>query len=111
MSTVTDASSTAAPAAAARWESFRVLLEEQRADCERQRRLALVESATALPDPVAVHRAAGMLLAIDDIDAALDRIADGTYGRCTSCGVPIPDERLELRPFAAGCVACQTSAR
>jgi hypothetical protein len=105
--------SPAATAAAAktRWDSFRVLLDDQRADCVRQRELALAEAATSVPDPVALSRAASLLLTIDEIDAALDRIADGTYGVCTNCGVDIPIERLEFRPFAAGCVACQASAR
>jgi DnaK suppressor protein len=109
MSTALSARSTAATATT--WEPFRVLLEGQRADCIRERRIALVEAATSLPDPVAVRRAATLLLAIDEIDAALDRIADGTYGRCTTCGATIPRERLEFRPYAAGCVACQASAR
>jgi DnaK suppressor protein len=42
---------------------------------------------------------------------ALDRIAEGTYGVCVHCGVDIPTERLEFRPFATGCVACQSTAR
>ncbi|WP_448624353.1 TraR/DksA family transcriptional regulator [Geodermatophilus sp. URMC 64] len=96
---------------ATRWDSFRVLLEEQRADCVRQRELALAEAATAMPDPVAMSRAASLLHTIDEIDAALDRIADGTYGVCAHCRVDIPLERLEFRPFAAGCVACQASVR
>jgi DnaK suppressor protein len=111
MSTITSAQSTASPATATTWEAFRVLLEEQRADCVRQRELALAEAATSMPDPVAMRRAASMLFTIDEIDAALDRIADGTYGRCALCGVDIPIERLEFRPFAAGCVTCQASAR
>lgn len=94
-----------------RWDSFRVLLEEQRADCVRQRQLVRAETATSVPDPVAVRRAASLLMTIDEIDAALDRIAEGTYGRCQHCGVEIPAERLEFRPFASGCVACQTSVR
>lgn len=109
MSTVISTSSPV-PAAAPQWEAFRVLLREQRADCVRQRELAMAEAATSMPDPVAVSRAASMLQTIDEIDAALDRIADGSYGRCTSCGAAIPVERLEFRPYAAGCVACQASA-
>ena len=106
-------SSPAVPAAAAatKRDSFRVLLEDQRADCLRQRELALAEAATSMPDPVAMSRAASLLLTIDDIDAALERIADGTYGVCVHCGVDIPAERLEFRPSAAGCVSCQASAR
>ena len=96
---------------ASAWDSFRVLLEEQRGDCVRQRELALAETATAMPDPVALRRAATLAMTIEEIDAALHRIADGSYGACVHCGVAIPVERLEFRPFAAGCVACQSSAR
>jgi YteA family regulatory protein len=42
-----------------------------------------------------------------DIDAALKRIDDGTYGICTNCGRPIPEERLEARPYATLCIGCQ----
>jgi RNA polymerase-binding transcription factor DksA len=77
----------------------------------RAREMALAEAATSMPDPVAMRRAASMLLTIDEIDVALDRIADGTFGRCAHCGVAIPAERLTIRPFAAGCVACQASER
>ena len=111
MSTVISTQATTSPAAARTWAAFRVLLQEQREDCVRQRELALAEAATSVPDPVAMRRAASMLFTIDEIDAALDRIADGTFGRCTNCGVAIPAERLAIRPFAAGCIACQTSVR
>ncbi len=40
------------------------------------------------------------------IDAALDRLTAGTYGRCVSCGQPIAAERLEARPEAARCITC-----
>ena len=106
MSTATSTPSTTGT----RWDAFRILLDEQRADCVRRRELALTEAATSMPDPVAVSRAARLLQTIDEIDTALDRIADGSYGRCSSCGIAIPLERLEFRPYAAGCVACQTSA-
>ncbi|MGH2500794.1 MAG: TraR/DksA C4-type zinc finger protein [Candidatus Limnocylindria bacterium] len=38
------------------------------------------------------------------IDAATDRIAKGTYGRCAVCGQPIPEERLEALPETPWCV-------
>jgi RNA polymerase-binding transcription factor DksA len=98
---------TTLPSTAAPYEAFRVLLEQQRADCVRQRELALAESATSVPDPVAVSRSAHLLRTVGDIDAALARIAAGTYGTCVHCGSPIPPERLEFRPFAAGCVGCE----
>jgi RNA polymerase-binding protein DksA len=42
-----------------------------------------------------------------DIDAALKRIEDGTYGICTNRGEQIPVERLEARPWATLCIDCQ----
>ena len=42
-----------------------------------------------------------------DIDAALKRIEDGTYGICTNCGRQIAPERLEARPWATLCIDCQ----
>ena len=44
---------------------------------------------------------------LSDIDAALTRIEDGTYGTCTNCGKQIPAERLEARPYATLCIDCQ----
>lgn len=46
----------------------------------------------------------------DAIDAALQRLADGTYGRCTGCGEPIPFGRLIVMPESARCLACGPSA-
>jgi len=44
---------------------------------------------------------------LSEIDAALRRIADGSYGRCTNCSRQIPEERLEARPYATLCIDCQ----
>lgn len=41
-----------------------------------------------------------------EIDAALERIAAGSYGVCERCGVPIPAGRLMARPTATRCVSC-----
>ncbi|HEY7018623.1 MAG TPA: TraR/DksA C4-type zinc finger protein [Gaiellaceae bacterium] len=41
------------------------------------------------------------------IDAALKRIEDGTFGRCSNCGEPIPAERLEALPWATQCIGCK----
>lgn len=42
-----------------------------------------------------------------DVDAALERLDAGTYGRCLRCGNPIAPERLEAIPWAAHCIDCQ----
>ncbi len=44
------------------------------------------------------------------IDAALQRIADGSYGLCLACGSPIPNARLHAHPTAMRCTACQEKA-
>ena len=41
---------------------------------------------------------------LGEIRAALERVEDGTYGVCTTCGKPIATERLEAVPYAARCV-------
>ena len=91
------------------WDRFRTLLEAHRADAVRQREEALAECAQSVPDPVAQRRSADLKETIEQIDKALARIAAGTYGRCATCGTAIPEERLELRPFTATCVACSSA--
>jgi DnaK suppressor protein len=60
---------------------------------ERERDLAL--SAQAMQQVV-------------EIDAALEKLDKGTYGRCERCGQPIPQERLRALPWAALDVACKS---
>jgi len=44
--------------------------------------------------------------AIEEIDTALRRISDGTYGRCEDCGRPIPIARLRALPAVRFCLKC-----
>jgi DnaK suppressor protein len=60
---------------------------------ERERDLALSAQARA---------------AIEQIDVAVGKIHDGTYGRCEKCGTAIPKERLRALPYAALCVKCKS---
>ncbi len=60
---------------------------------ERERDLALSAQASA---------------AVEQIDAAIERIKDGTYGTCENCGKAIPKERLRALPYAALCVTCKS---
>ncbi len=41
---------------------------------------------------------------LEDIDAALGRIVDGTYGICLECGQPIVEASLEARPWTGYCI-------
>ncbi len=47
---------------------------------------------------------------IRQIDAALQRIEDGTYGICAVCGKPIGEERLRAIPWATLCIDDQRTA-
>jgi DnaK suppressor protein len=42
-----------------------------------------------------------------EVEAALARLRDGTYGECADCGEPIAPARLAVYPIATRCVACQ----
>jgi DnaK suppressor protein len=39
-----------------------------------------------------------------DVERALEKLAEGTYGECDVCGLPIAAERLEAIPWAVRCV-------
>ena len=41
-----------------------------------------------------------------DVERALAKIEDGTYGICDRCGRLIPEARLEARPWSGLCVDC-----
>ncbi len=43
-----------------------------------------------------------------EVQQALVRIDNGTYGICSNCGQPIPEKRLEAIPWATLCVACES---
>ncbi|MGH9039852.1 MAG: TraR/DksA family transcriptional regulator [Acidimicrobiia bacterium] len=60
---------------------------------ERERDLALSASARA---------------AVDEIDLAIARMDDGTYGVCERCGKRISVARLEALPYAALCIECKS---
>ena len=61
---------------------------------EQQRDLALRDRATQQ---------------LELVDAALARLANGSFGTCLRCGGPIAPERLEVLPWAAHCIACQSA--
>jgi RNA polymerase-binding transcription factor DksA len=46
-------------------------------------------------------------LRLKDINLALDKIREGKYGKCESCGKEIPIERLQAYPAARLCLSCE----
>ena len=49
-------------------------------------------------------------LELTRIDAALERLKDGEYGYCITCGEPIALKRLELDPATPVCIECAAQA-
>ncbi len=69
--------------------------EGDRADDERTHEVSILLSA----------RDKEKLLAVDE---ALEKIGEGTYGKCGECGDEIGAGRLKVMPLAKSCVSCQS---
>lgn len=48
---------------------------------------------------------------LGDIEHALEKFDDGTYGTCENCGQEIPVPRLEAKPAARFCIDCASKQR
>ena len=107
-------------------QSFRTQLERQRTDLLEQidaQRGGDVSRADAAAEQFArrddsdaqVATERDLSFAINEhetaeliaIDAALARMADGSYGECMACGIDIPQARLQASPAVVRCVQCQ----
>lgn len=88
----------------------RELLERERRT--RIAQLAVLEHEDAgTPDEASLARHSSLQSTLEEIEAALARLGDGTYGRCEDCGRPVPEGRLEILPYARRCVRCQQRSR
>jgi len=87
------------------------LLEQRRFRQEQLQQLGADEPAASdqLGEVTVALRTAAEA-ALTDIDAALTRLRDGSYGRCLRCRRPILPERLEILPATAMCMPCQQAA-
>lgn len=63
--------------------------------------------AMAAMDIASVSR---VLAILADVETALGRLAEGSYGECVDCGADIPYARLSAYPAAKRCVGCQEIA-
>ncbi|NKZ08440.1 TraR/DksA family transcriptional regulator [Actinomadura latina] len=86
----------------------RELLEQERRTHVAELGLLAGESA---PDEAVMARRGALQGNLEEIDAALVRLRDGTYGSCEDCGKPVPAGRLEIIPYARRCVKCQQRRR
>ena len=105
-------------------ESLRVILEEQLKELLSQSREAVttlteVRETDADPLDLAVtesNRDFTLRMAdrerklLSKIRYALERMQNGEYGVCESCGAPITYGRLMARPVATLCIDCKTEA-
>jgi DnaK suppressor protein len=71
---------------------------------------APVHLADAAPEQIdadinVIEAERGML---EDIQAAIHRIDEGTFGYCTDCGCQIAEERLQALPYTPYCVHCSS---
>ncbi|MDT0614830.1 TraR/DksA family transcriptional regulator [Streptomyces lancefieldiae] len=96
--------------------ALRDSLHEQRLFREEQlRQIATVPSGADEPTrqgsaartEVRVELAASARMVLADVEAALDRMAEGRYGLCHLCRRPIDRERLTIVPQARYCARCQ----
>ena len=46
---------------------------------------------------------------LDQVESAIARIEEGSYGRCDECGGKIPGPRLEAIPYATLCIQCASA--
>ena len=63
-------------------------------------------AANAYTKELMVSMSANDRQLLESIDAALDRIENGEYGKCANCGEPIQEKRLEAVPWARHCLKC-----
>ncbi len=103
---------------------YRAILERERASLERQlAELGHGESGGLNYDPnfadtsqVTAERGEAEALAgelkeaLAEVEAALARLDNGTYGRCARCGQQISPARLEAMPAAQLCITCASRA-
>ena len=92
-------------------------LQAQRGGAVGRAESAADALATASDDQASADTQRGLAFTLQEresaelvaIDAALQRIADGSYGLCVDCGVSIPTARLHAAPTAVRCVDCQAA--
>jgi DnaK suppressor protein len=72
------------------------------------------ESADDATDIVVRDRNLAVMSNVRDllaqVEAALKRLENGTYGICERCGKSIAQERLDVLPYATMCVSCAAAA-
>ncbi|MET9272124.1 TraR/DksA C4-type zinc finger protein [Kribbella sp. NPDC003557] len=86
----------------------------QRLQHERNTRLAQVNAMEAdkpnANEDLVKAQTTAIRMVLAEIDAAVERVQDGSYGVCHGCQERIPVGRLEILPYVRYCVRCQQQA-
>jgi RNA polymerase-binding transcription factor DksA len=98
-----------------RHRELRAAIREQFADHDDPDTMALRNRLEDTDDWAVADAMAGFDIAmvsrdvaeIGEVERALKRIDEGSYGRCIDCDEPIPPARLHAYPAAARCIRCQ----
>ena len=111
-------------AGSSRYDELKVMLETRRRELAREVRGKIRDARTdsmlerdvldqGESSEVDIQDAIGFALiqmkaeTLDKIDAALQRLGEGTYGDCVECGAEIAGPRLWALPFAVRCRDCE----
>ena len=115
---------TKAVAESSRHDELKTMLETRRRELVREVRVKIRDARTdsilerdvldqGESSEVDIQDAVGFALiqmkaeTLDKIDAALQRLGEGTYGDCVECGAEIAGPRLRALPFAVRCRDCE----
>lgn len=63
-------------------------------------------ASEAVDESISIHLHEKDRRTLLQIERALGKIADGTYGQCESCAAEINRRRLQVHPFSTLCVSC-----
>lgn len=105
-----------------RWDKYHEILEAKRAEVaqelRRKRSQMALEPGGDMLDRLrslaerefAVRTVNRLSVLLDQVDAALDRLREGTFGICQNCGRQVSPRRLAALPWTALCIECQEDA-
>lgn len=100
----------------ARFSALQAEIHQDAARAQDESYAAIAGSVTDPADKSVAHLLADLgkaevsrdLNEVRALEAALLRLGDGSYGRCSDCGGDIGLARLQVTPVAARCIDCQT---
>ncbi len=96
---------------ASAWLAFRISLKRQRGELLNELRQFPPSTSNEALDFPSVARRRFLERKVEEVNVALARILDGTYGACLACGMAIPIATLTGEPAASHCEVCLAAHR